>query len=229
MSERYVISLGGSLIVPKEIDTKFLVNFKKIIGVQVKRGKQFLVLPGGGSTARKYQQALRVVTQAPAEAQDWLGIETNRFHAHLVRWALGAKKYAPIMTFRNFKWGKPDRIVVAVGGIKPGGSSDSSTVLFAKKLGIKTIINLTNVDGVFDRDPRKFKSAKLIPQMTWKQFRTQFGTSRGPGQHKPFDSSVSWIAEKAGIKTVILNGRNLKNLENYFNGKKFVGTVIGSA
>lgn len=225
-NERYVISLGGSIIVPDKIDAKFLRNFRKLILEQTKRGRKFLILPGGGSTARAYQQAARLVGNVSDDGLDWIGIEVNRLHAHMMRWILGARKYAPVWTLKTLPKNLKDPIISAVGAIKPGGSSDSASIRFAMKMGIDTVINLTNVGGVFDRDPSKFESAKLIPSMTWKEFRIQFGTSRSPGQHKPFDSSAAKMAEKAGIKVVVVNGRDLKNLKNYFSGRKFKGTVI---
>ena len=57
-SEYYVISLGGSLIVPKTgIDWKFLKNFRKLIIKEIKKNKKFIIIAGGGNTARDYQPA----------------------------------------------------------------------------------------------------------------------------------------------------------------------------
>ena len=55
-----VISLGGSIIAPPEgIDIKFLQNFKKLILSFVKKGMRFIIVCGGGSTARRYQAAAK--------------------------------------------------------------------------------------------------------------------------------------------------------------------------
>lgn len=228
MNNRLIVSLGGSIIVPDKIDVAFLKSFRKLILAQAKKGKKFLLLPGGGATARAYQQAAREVSKTTDEALDWIGIGVNRFHGQFIRWIFSPKKHAQVWDYWNVPKKMAEPIAFGTGGIKPPGSSDSCSVMFAAKLGIKTIINLTNVAAVYDRDPKRHKNAKLIPAMTWKEFRKQFGTSRKPGQHMPFDSSVSRIAEKAGIKVVILNGRDLKNLKNYLEGRKFQGTLIQS-
>ena len=47
-----------------------------------------------------------------------------------------------------------------------------------------------------------------------------------PGQHFVLDQSAARIIKKYNIKTTILNGKNLKNLENFLNSKEFIGTVI---
>ena len=58
MSKLFVVSLGGSLIVPDQIDYNFLKNFKKFILSRVKKNERFILITGGGSSARIYQQAL---------------------------------------------------------------------------------------------------------------------------------------------------------------------------
>jgi len=42
----------------------------------------------------------------------------------------------------------------------------------------------------------------------------------------PFDPIASKKAEELGLKVVILKGDNFENLERYFAGRDFVGTVI---
>ena len=47
-----VISLGGSIVVPEEIDIKFLTEFKNMIERLIKKGYRFIIICGGGSIAR---------------------------------------------------------------------------------------------------------------------------------------------------------------------------------
>ena len=56
-----VISLGGSLIVPDKIDIPFLRKFREIINKHKTKYK-FIIVTGGGSTARKYINALSELT-----------------------------------------------------------------------------------------------------------------------------------------------------------------------
>ena len=55
--ETIILSLGGSLVVPDEIDTGFLRSFKSCLEKYFSE-KQFFVLVGGGKTARRYQAVL---------------------------------------------------------------------------------------------------------------------------------------------------------------------------
>ena len=81
----YVISVGGSLIVPEEIDTIFLSSFKQFIIKRIEKGDRFILIAGGGKTCRKYQQAAAKVSGIDDEEKDWLGIHSTRLNAHLLR------------------------------------------------------------------------------------------------------------------------------------------------
>ena len=58
----WVISLGGSLIVPDQIDVQFLKGFRNLILSQVKKGNRFIIICGGGRIARNYFTALQKIT-----------------------------------------------------------------------------------------------------------------------------------------------------------------------
>ena len=97
----------------------------------------------------------------------------------------------------------------------------------AKMFAAKTVINMTNVDYVYDKDPREFSDAKPIKKAMWKEFKAIIGSEWKAGMNLPFDPVAAALAEKEKMKVIVLNGKNLKNLENYLAGKEFVGTVLG--
>jgi uridylate kinase len=47
-----------------------------------------------------------------------------------------------------------------------------------------------------------------------------------PGLNTPFDPVAAKEAEKIGLEVVVMNGKKLKNFENYLDGKEFIGTKI---
>ena len=62
MSETIVMSVGGSLIVPGGIDTTFLKDLKQFIDFETtSKGRRFIIIAGGGRTARNYQEAAAAV------------------------------------------------------------------------------------------------------------------------------------------------------------------------
>ena len=66
----------------------------------------------------------------------------------------------------------------------------------ARLLKSKRVINLTNVDYVYNKNPKKFKDAKPIKDLTWKQFKKIIGGKWSPGANVPFDPIASKLAEK---------------------------------
>jgi uridylate kinase len=225
MKNLFVISLGGSLLVPREIDVKFLKKFKSIIEREIKLGKKFIIIVGGGKTARNYQNAAKALTKVSNEDLDWLGIHATRINAHLLLTIFRKYAYYRIIKNPKEKVEFKEKILVAAGW-KPGFSTDYDAVLLAKTYGSDTIINLTNVDYVYDKDPNKFKDAKPFKEISWKDYLKLIDQKWTPGMSAPFDPVASRLAQKLKIKVVILNGKKLKNLKNYLENIKFKGTLI---
>jgi len=230
--EIIVISLGGSLIVtPAGIDHKFLKRFRELIIKEIKKGKRFVIVTGGGGTARKYQQAAARITKLTRDDMDWIGIHSTRLNAHLIKTIFRAYAHPRINKNPRIKadlkshFKKGEKIMVAAGW-RPGWSTDYVATILAERLGAKTVINLSNIKYVYDKDPVKFKSAKKITKVTWPDFRKIVGNKWDPGLNAPFDPIASRLAQKLGLKVVIAEGKNINNLAKTLNNKKFQGTTI---
>lgn len=222
----YVISLGGSLIVPSEnIDWKFLKKFRSLILNQTKKGGKFYLVAGGGATCRKYNEAAKKIVKIAPEDLDWLGIHSSRLNAHLLRTIFRNVAHPEIIKNPTFKMPTNKKIVIG-GGWKPGWSTDYVATMIAQEYEVKTIINLSNIDYAYDRDPKKYKDAKKIEKINWKNFRKIVGNKWVPGLSTPFDPIASKKGEQLGLKVIIMNGKKLNNLENYLENKKFKGTTI---
>jgi uridylate kinase len=225
MPKLFVISLGGSLINPGEIDTAFLKNFRALIVAQVKKGNKFILIAGGGRPARDYIAALKSVTRPDSNEMDWMGIAATRLNANFIRLMFGSLANGLVVEDPNKKVIFKEKILVA-GGWMPGRSTDDDAVRLAKVYGAGTVINLSNIDYVYTKDPRKFKDAKVIKTISWPNLRQIVGNKWDPGANKPFDPTAAKLAEKLKLKVIIANGKNLKNLKDILEEKKFEGTII---
>jgi len=225
-NKRYIISLGGSLIVPDEIDINFLKQFKKLILARVAKKEKFILITGGGKTSRRYSLAAKNLGDLNPNDLDWLGIHATRLNGHLMRTIFRKVAHNRIIKNPN-QFESTNEPVVIAAGYRPGWSTDYVAVLLAKKYKADAVLNLSDVDYVYDKDPGKFKNAKKIEKMSWQDFRKIAGNKWDPGLNSPFDPIASKLAEKLNLQVTIMNGRNFKNLENYFVSKKFKGTVIG--
>lgn len=225
MNEIIIISLGGSLIIPEEIDVNFLKDFKNLILEQVAKGKKFVIITGGGKLCRKYQNAAKTVSEISNEELDWIGIASLKLNAELVRVIFGKEAEGKVVSHlgEKFSFEKP---VLIGAAYQPGQSTDWDAVLAAQNVGAKKIINLSNTNYVYDSDPKINPKAKKIEKISWAEYRKIIPKDWNPGLNTPFDPIASELAEKEGMEVVIMNGKPIQNLANYLNGEKFLGTVI---
>jgi uridylate kinase len=222
--ETVVISLGGSVLAPAVIDYEYLKGFRELILRLSSEGRRFIIICGGGKTAREYQSAASKVVKLTDDDLDWLGIHATRLNAHLLRTIFRDVANKKVVKNPTEKISFKEKVLIAAGW-KPGWSTDHDAVLLAKNFGATTVINVSNVNNVCDKDPSKHADAKPIEKISWKDFRKMVGTKWSPGLNVPFDPVASRKAEKFGLKVVIM-GKSIENLENFILGKQFKGTVI---
>ncbi len=225
MEEKIVISLGGSLIIPEEIDTEFLARFREIILGYVAQGKKFFIITGGGKICRKYQEAAKKIVPLSKDDLDWLGIHTTRFNAEFLKLLFGNYANEKIISdsFADAHFEKP----ITIGsGWNPGHSTDYGAVLASIKMDGRKVINLSNIDYVYDSDPKKNPDAKKFERISWAEYLKFIPKEWDPGLSTPFDPIASREAEKEGVEVAIINGVHLSELSNYIDGKPFRGTII---
>lgn len=228
ISETIVMSVGGSLIVPNQIDTAFLANLKTFVDEQTtSHGRRFIIIAGGGRTARNYQDAAGAVSDLAAEDLDWMGIHATRLNGHLLRTIFRHTAHRVMIT-------NPDEIldvpkhekVVIAAGYRPGSSTDLRAVQIAEKIGATKVINLSNIDYVYTADPRTNPSATKIETISWTDFRALIPADWDPGLSSPFDPIAAKVAQRDNIEVAIINGTRLDEVVKYLEGESFVGTKI---
>lgn len=224
------ISVGGSLIVPNGgVDVNFVIKLNKLIREEVAKGKRFLLVAGGGKIARHYRDAAKqVIGNVEDNDLDWLAIHATRLNAHLLRTIFQDIAHPRIITNYYKKianWKEP----IAIGaGWKPGWSTDYDAVILARDYDAKIIINMSNIDWVYDCDPVKYSDAKLLKNITWEEMEKLVGDRWSPGFNVPFDPIATKLANKLNLKVIIANGNNLINIQKIINNDSFKGTVISN-
>lgn len=224
--QKIILSLGGSIIVPEEVDVEFIKKFKALI-LKFLSQYQFFIITGGGKICRKYQKAAAVVSKVSNEDLDWIGIHTSRFNAQLMYRIFKPYSYPEIITDPNVSKALKSPIIWGAGW-KPGWSTDYDAVTLAIQQKVKTVVNLSNIEYIYNKDPKKFKNAEKQEQINWKDFRKLVGNKWRPGLNMPFDPIAAKLAQKHQLKVVVLQGTNLNNFKNFLEGKKFKGTTISN-
>jgi uridylate kinase len=225
MKKVWVISLGGSRIVPQEVDEKFLRKFKELIDSHP--SQKFVVVTGGGSTARKYIYALKKLGKR-TKSQSITGIAVTRLHAGFMARFFGksANEKIPqnMEKVKNLLRGNQ---IVFCGGLKyrKNNTSDGTAARLADYVKCP-FINLTNVRGLYSADPKKDKKTKFIAKMSWKKFEAITSKIKyQAGQHFVLDQSAAKVILEKKIPTYIVG--SLGAIDKILEGKKnFGGTLV---
>jgi uridylate kinase len=228
MSQPIIMSVGGSLIVPDQIDTVFLTAFKALIEHHIAAyGRRFVIIAGGGKTARRYQDAAATVTELDPEDLDWMGIHATRLNGHLLRTVFRDIAHPVMITNPDEISDVPtDTPLIIAAGYRPGASTDLRAVQIAELCGSHTVINLSNIDYVYTADPRQDHTAEKIETITWADFMQLIPKDWNPGLSSPFDPVAARRAAASDIEVAIINGAKTTEIEKYLQGEAFVGTRI---
>jgi len=230
--KRVILSVGGSIIVPNEIDTDYLKDMRAFVMRYIEQEWSFTMVVGGGAPARKYIEAARTVMDGnlASEDMDWLGIHATRFNSHLVRTIFRDVAQPNIVTNPERSPINEKKKVVVVSGWKPGWSTDFVAAKIAERFGAKVIVNLSNIKQVYTADPKKDPNAKPVSHMTWREYRDIIGGETWiPGFNSPFDPIASKMCDEQNITVVVLNGADIPNLEKCMRGEEFVGTILSNS
>ncbi len=226
-NKQAVISLGGSLLVPDEVNTQYLSEFRSFIYDQLQNGWRFFIVTGGGAPARRYIDAATAVlgSNITKDDQDWLGIHATRFNAHLVRTLFRDVAQPSIITDPE-EDELSDAKIIVVSGWKPGWSTDFVSTKIAQRIQAPYVINLSNIKQVYSADPKKDPNAKAIEKMSWSDFRTMVGDEWTPGMNTPFDPIAARLAESENQTVLVMDGTNLDNLRQLMSEGTFSGTIL---
>jgi len=218
-----VLSLGGSVVLSDDVDHFFFDKLKTFIQKLSKEYRVYLII-GGGKTARTYIDIGRKQGFSESEL-DCLGILSTRLNASFLSTLLSSSnKLIPESVDEAVQ--TTDSIVV-MGGTSPGHSTDFVGACIASKTNAKMYIIATNVDGVYDKDPRKHPDAKHLPEVSIDALLDEYGNSwNDAGKNMVIDGPALQQIKDFSIPTFVVDGRNINEINNIIKEKSFRGTII---
>jgi len=219
-----ILSLGGSIINPGEINVKLLKEFQDLVYEYVKKDFRFVVVAGGGQLCRDYNAAAEKITKVKDVDLDWMGIRATKMNAELLRTIFSDDAYKGVIDNPTEKINTDKKIIIG-SGWQPNCSTDWDAVALAENFKAEMMVNMSNVEYIYDKDPNKHKDAKPFKEMSWKELRKIVGDKWKPGLNMAFDPVAAKYAEKIGLKVVVM-GADLKNFRNLLDERDFSGTVI---
>lgn len=225
---KFVLKIGGSLLFDSEQNLN-IDHFSKIAEViqQLKHEEhELIVVVGGGVLAKKLVEKGKALG-ANRDALDQLGIAATWVCAQLMITALEENTYPrPIMTEQQLKNLIDSNKLLVLGGLQPGQSTNAVAATVAEIIGAEVLVNVTDVDGVYDHDPKHSMKAKLLSKITLNELRDIVSSlANEPGAYPLFDKRALDIVERAGVEIWFANGSNPQNIIHAINDGK-IGTRV---
>ncbi|WP_457559114.1 UMP kinase [Candidatus Harpocratesius sp.] len=230
---KIVLKIGGSLLFDSSLSLQ-LTKLSKIVEILQEAKNIAAIIIGGGKIARKYIQAARKLN-ANESLCDTFGIQASRLNALLLITALGSHAYPTVMTSPNdiSQAALSQRILVS-GGFIPGQSTTSVTFQIAETLEATDVIILTDVDGIYDKDPNKHPDAIKFDSLSISEleqviYGTGGKTQAAAGEYRIFDAVSLQILKRSRLQVRLTNGNNFSSLRSLLveeNFSSLVGTKI---
>ena len=231
--KKIVVKIGGSLLFTNknQINRKFLSTFCQVIN-EGANYDQIVIVCGGGSLAREYITFLRENNVNEALC-DLIGIDISHINSKIISGCLNDKAY-PIIpkTLKDLSLALQFEKIIIMGGIQPGQSTTSVAMEVAEYIEAPKVIILTDVPGIYDKDPHKFRDAKLIKEISHDDLHTLLlkkssSMQSAAGEYRIFDIVSLQILRRSKIEVLITSGQNLDEFRKFWiENKKIIGTII---
>ncbi len=193
--ERIVLKLSGEAMQERDARDNISLSVVRDIAERIKEVRdldvQVAIVIGGGNiwrglsasyrgmdrTTADYMGMLATVINALAlrSTLDHMGVETRVQTAIDMRnvaepFILGRNVAEPFILGRAIRHLELGRIVIfAAGTGNPYFSTDTTAALRASEIRADVILKATKVDGVYDRDPKKYPDAQRFDRLTFSE------------------------------------------------------------
>jgi uridylate kinase len=229
--EKVVVSIGGSIVAPPNLDTTFIDSLAKLL-VEVSKERKVFCVTGGGWIARQYIEAGRQFG-AEEEELDLIGIAATRMNAQLLIAALAKYTDVPVRPLASVDAtveSSEGYNISVMGGTYPGHSTDYVGVELAAKCGATRFVNATNVDGIYSADPNLVATAEMYKEVSIEALIKMMGVEwKMAGTKTVIDGPALKLIRDKRVPTFVVNGRNLPELARALRGEAFHGTKITMA
>jgi uridylate kinase len=225
---KFILKIGGSLLfsADQKLDLHQFQEYAQIIRQLRQEGHNLVLVVGGGAFAKKLVEKGKRLG-ANRDALDQLGIAATWVCAQLMIAALEDIAHStPIMTEEQLTQLIGVDELLVLGGLHPRQSTNAVAARVAELVEAKTLVNVTDVDGVYERDPKQSPDSKLISEMTISELRKIVSPlTNEPGAYPLFDQRALDIIERGKVELWFVNGKPAQNILYAINEGK-IGTRV---
>jgi uridylate kinase len=193
---------------------------------------EIAIVVGGGNIWRGQEAAAQGMDRAAADYAGMIATVINALRlqdaleklevATRVQTAIEMREVAePFIRRRAVRHLEKGRVVIFAGGTgNPFFTTDTAAVLRANEIGAEVIIKATNVDGVYDCDPRHHPEAKLYASVTYLDVLSQ--------GLKVMDSTAISLSMDTNLPIIVFNVTQPGNIVRVLRGERIGSIVSGS-
>jgi len=225
--KRIIVKLSGELLGESKIEFDKALEIAKTLIECKKMGYEIGVVIGGGNIWRG-----RSHKEMDAFSSDSIGMLATTMNAIALKSAINAlNEDAIVMSSIDVKLVSrynvdeakekiKNNIVIFAGGLgTPCLSTDTTAATRAVELNSDLILKGTNVDGVYDSDPKVNISAKKYDKLTFKEALEK--------RLKIMDAAAFDICLNNNLKVCVFNLNDLNNIKRICNGET-IGTIVSN-
>jgi len=222
---KVVVRIGGSVLASPP-DPVVINKYVSLLEDLKRQGHEVVAVVGGGSVARDFIRIAEKMGLSESE-QDEIAILVSRLIAQLLVKGLGdlGSRTVPASIDEAVDLLKGG-VVVVMGGLKPGMTTDAVAAMLAERLGADLLVKATDQEGIYSKDPKKHPDAKKIDVLSFDDLFRLFEEDRHrAGIHQVLDPEAVRLLQKKRTRTIVVNGFDPKNIALAVRGQK-IGTVI---
>ncbi len=195
-------------------------------------GAEIAIVIGAGNIIRGERAAEAGVERAAADYMGMLGtvinamalqdaMEKEGIHTRVMTAIAMSEVAEPFIRLRAIRHLEKGRVVVLAGGTgNPFFTTDTAAALRANEIRAGAVLKATNVDGVYDRDPRRYPDAKRYSRVSFDDcIRNNL---------RVMDQTAFTFCKEYDIPIVVFDIAQPGNIRRVVQGDE-IGTVISSS
>ncbi|MGN6623585.1 MAG: UMP kinase [Candidatus Nitrosocosmicus sp.] len=222
--DKIVIKLSGSIF-NFNTDFETLNNYIGVIK-KISQLYQPIIITGGGKIARFYINLSRSLG-FDESGLDLMGIQVSHLNAKLL--IAGLKNLCFPITPKNLDEVSTAVLtnkIVVTGGLYPGQSTNATSALIAENINAIKFFNATDVDGIFNLDPRTNPHARMYDYISVKECIKILKIENSmAGTYDLMDLISLKVIERSKLSTFVFKS-SVDNLEKIILGGVKIGTEI---
>ncbi|HIZ29214.1 MAG TPA: UMP kinase [Candidatus Adamsella sp.] len=233
--KRVLLKLSGEALMGNQgfgIDPEMINNIAKEIKNVVSLGVELAIVVGGGNIFRGVQNSAKLgMDQASG---DYVGMLATVMNASVLQGvlrkngvecrvltAITMNKIAePYVRFRAIRHLEKGRVVIfAAGTGNPFFTTDTAAALRAAEIDAQAMLMAKNkVDGIYNKDPRKFPDAKKYDEISFDEVIHE--------DLKIMDTAAVALCKNSDIPIIVFDFEATGAIEKILKGEK-IGTTVG--